>query len=73
MSKRTLESGFTLIETLMVVGMIGVISAIAVPMFGSTLADFKLSRRRAQSVERGRRRQDARGIELQPRRAYSWT
>jgi len=37
------ESGFTILETLFVVGLIGVLSAIAVPMFGGALADFRLS------------------------------
>lgn len=43
MSKRTLESGFTLIETLIVVGLVGVLSVVAVPMFGNAMANFRLS------------------------------
>src|SRR4051794_10610233 len=37
------ESGFTLVETLIVVGLIGVVSAIAVPMFGNAIANFRVS------------------------------
>jgi len=37
------ERGFTILETLIVVGLIGVISVIAVPMFGNSLANFRLS------------------------------
>jgi type IV pilus assembly protein PilA len=37
------ESGFTLIETLMVVALIGVISVIAVPMFGNMLGNFRVT------------------------------
>jgi prepilin-type N-terminal cleavage/methylation domain-containing protein len=36
------QRGFSLLELIVVVGLIGVISAIAVPMFGSALADFRL-------------------------------
>jgi prepilin-type N-terminal cleavage/methylation domain-containing protein len=36
-------NGFTLLEIVIVVGVIGVISAIAVPMFGNAIAGFKLS------------------------------
>jgi Tfp pilus assembly protein FimT len=43
MSSRSRESGFTILETVFVVGLIGVISAIAVPMFGQALAGFRLS------------------------------
>jgi Tfp pilus assembly protein FimT len=43
MGKVHRESGFTILETLFVVGLIGVLSAIAVPMFGGALADFRLS------------------------------
>ena len=35
--------GFSLIEVLIVVGLIGVLSAIAVPMFGNAIANFRLS------------------------------
>ena len=41
--RRSAERGFTILETLIVVGLIGVISAIAVPMFGNSLADFRVS------------------------------
>jgi prepilin-type N-terminal cleavage/methylation domain-containing protein len=41
-SSRT-ERGFTLLETLVVVGVIGVISAIAVPMSSHALANFRVS------------------------------
>ncbi len=37
------ESGFTIFELLVVLGVIGVISAIAVPMFGNAIANFRLS------------------------------
>lgn len=37
------SNGFSLLEILVVVGLIAVISAIAVPMFGNALADFRLS------------------------------
>ena len=37
------ERGYTLLETMIVVGLIGVISAIAVPMFGNSMADFRIS------------------------------
>ena len=36
-------SGFTLIETLMVVALIGVVSVIAVPMFGNMLGNFRVT------------------------------
>jgi prepilin-type N-terminal cleavage/methylation domain-containing protein len=36
-------NGFTLIETMIVLGLIGVISAIAVPMFANAIAGFRLS------------------------------
>jgi prepilin-type N-terminal cleavage/methylation domain-containing protein len=36
-------NGFSLLEILVVLGLIAVLSAIAVPMFGNALADFKLS------------------------------
>jgi prepilin-type N-terminal cleavage/methylation domain-containing protein len=37
------ELGFTLIETLMVVALIGVVSVIAVPMFGNMLGNFRVT------------------------------
>jgi prepilin-type N-terminal cleavage/methylation domain-containing protein len=37
------ERGFTVLETLLVVGLIGVISAIAVPTAGNALAHFRVS------------------------------
>lgn len=37
------ESGFTILETVIVLGLIGVISVIAVPMFGSMISGFRLS------------------------------
>jgi prepilin-type N-terminal cleavage/methylation domain-containing protein len=43
MTRARPESGFTLIETLFVVGLIGVISAIAVPMFSNAIANFRIS------------------------------
>ena len=39
----TRANGFTLLEIIIVVGVFGVISAIAVPMFGNAIASFKLS------------------------------
>lgn len=41
--KTSRANGMTLLEIIIVVGLIGVISAIAVPMFASALANFKLS------------------------------
>ena len=43
MSRVSRESGFTVLETLFVVGLIGVIAAIAIPMYGKSLSDFRLS------------------------------
>lgn len=43
MATRSRESGFTILETLFVVGLIGVISAIAVPQLTNSLAYFRIS------------------------------
>lgn len=43
MIKPRSESGFTLVETLVVVALIGVVSAIAVPMFGNAIANFRVT------------------------------
>ena len=40
---RSLQGGFTILETLFVVALIAVISVIALPMVGNTLADFRVS------------------------------
>jgi Tfp pilus assembly protein PilE len=40
---RPSESGFTVMETVIVVCLVGIVSAIAVPMFGNVLAGFRLS------------------------------
>ena len=37
------ESGFTLLETLMVVAIIGVVATIAIPQLGNSIAYFRLS------------------------------
>jgi prepilin-type N-terminal cleavage/methylation domain-containing protein len=37
------ERGFTMLETVVVVGLIGLIAAIAIPMFGNAIAGFRLS------------------------------
>lgn len=37
------QSGFTLVETLIVVALIGVVGAIAVPMFGNAIANFRVT------------------------------
>lgn len=36
------QSGFTIVETLFAVGLVGTISAMAVPMFGNAVADFRI-------------------------------
>jgi prepilin-type N-terminal cleavage/methylation domain-containing protein len=43
MTRLRRDSGFTIVETLIVVGLIGVISAIAVPMFGNAIANFRVT------------------------------
>jgi prepilin-type N-terminal cleavage/methylation domain-containing protein len=43
MRRRSLQSGFTILETLFVVALIGIISVMAMPMVGNTLADFRVS------------------------------
>src|SRR6266581_941793 len=37
------ERGFTILETVIVVGIIGVVAVIAVPMFGNSMANFRIS------------------------------
>jgi prepilin-type N-terminal cleavage/methylation domain-containing protein len=39
----SVERGYSLLEIMVVVGLIGVVSAIAVPMFGNSMADFRIS------------------------------
>jgi prepilin-type N-terminal cleavage/methylation domain-containing protein len=41
--RRSAERGFTLVETLIVVGLIGVIGVIAAPMFSNSLANMRIS------------------------------
>ncbi len=36
-------SGFTLIETMIVIGVLGLVSAFSIPMFGTAIANFRLS------------------------------
>jgi prepilin-type N-terminal cleavage/methylation domain-containing protein len=43
MSRRRSQSGFTFIETMIVVAILGVISVIAIPMIANTLANFHLT------------------------------
>lgn len=37
------ESGFTILETIIVVGIVGVLAVVAVPLFGNAIANFRLS------------------------------
>ena len=43
MTRACRERGFTIVETLFVVALIGVISSIAVPMIGNAIANFRLT------------------------------
>lgn len=43
MARLRRDSGFTILETVIVVGLIGVISVVAVPMFGNAIANFRVT------------------------------
>lgn len=43
MARLRRASGFTLLETLIVVGLVGVVSVVAVPMFGNAMANFRVT------------------------------
>src|SRR3989304_3964193 len=43
MTRLRSDFGFSILETVIVVGLIGVISAVAVPMFGNALAHFRVT------------------------------
>ena len=43
MTRLRRDSGFTILETVIVVGLIGVVSVVAVPMFGNAIANFRVT------------------------------